>query len=125
MRRFLLFVLFAALVACSSSSTSSSTSSSSATGSSSGSSSSSGQATGATITIKGFAFSPTPLKAKAGDTITVTNLDNTNHSVTADDNSFDTNPFSSGSKTFTVPTAGTFKFHCKIHSTMTGEIDVS
>lgn len=80
---------------------------------------------GGTITIKTFKFSGCPLQAKAGDSITVTNADGTDHSVTADDGSFDTDAFSSGSKTIKVSKAGTFTFHCKIHNFMTGEIIAS
>lgn len=82
-------------------------------------------ASGATITIKGFAFSPTPLSAKVGDTITVKNDDSTNHSVTADNGAFDTEPFDSGTKTISVTTAGTVAYHCKIHSSMKGVIQVA
>lgn len=129
MRRLLLLALVPAFVACGSSSNSSSpystSASSSAAAGAAASSSSGGAAAAGTITIQNFKFSPNPVKAKVGDTITVTNNDGTNHSVTADDKSFDTTPFSSGSKTITVSKAGTIKFHCEIHSTMTGEIDVS
>jgi plastocyanin len=99
---------------------------SSTTSSSSSPSSSSGAgAAGTELTIQNFMFSPNPLHANVGATITVTNRDGTNHTVTADDNSFDTKPFSSGSNTFTVNKSGTIKFHCDIHNYMTGEIDVS
>ncbi|MDQ6726996.1 MAG: hypothetical protein M3066_12640 [Actinomycetota bacterium] len=43
-----------------------------------------------TIQIKDFAYSPTPLVAKVGDTITVKNVDSTAHTLTADDSSVDT-----------------------------------
>jgi plastocyanin len=52
----------------------------------------------------------------------VTNSDSTNHSMTANDGSFDTGVFSSGSKTIQLPKAGTFMFHCRIHSFMTGTV---
>ncbi|HZN13322.1 MAG TPA: cupredoxin domain-containing protein [Acidimicrobiales bacterium] len=76
------------------------------------------------ITIKGFKFAPTPLSAKVGDTITVTNEDGTNHSVTADDGSFDTDKFSTGNKTIKVEKAGTVNYHCKVHDYMKGVIQV-
>jgi plastocyanin len=80
---------------------------------------------GGTITIKSFAFTPSPLTAKTGDSIKVTNEDGTNHSVTADDGSFDTDPFDSGTKTISLTKAGTIAYHCKIHSSMKGVIQVS
>ncbi len=72
---------------------------------------------GTAIAIKDFTFSPTPLNAKVGATITVTNADNTDHQLKANDGSFDTGAFSSGSKTITVMTAGTFAYHCAITTT--------
>lgn len=77
------------------------------------------------IAIQGFKFVPSPATAKVGDTITVTNKDGTDHSFTANDGSFDTGVFSSGSKTITLTKAGTFSVHCKIHNFMTGSITVS
>jgi plastocyanin len=77
------------------------------------------------ITIRNFKFAPNPLTVKVGGTVAVTNGDGTNHSLTADDGSFDTGVFSSGSRTIQLPRAGTFTFHCKIHNFMTGTVDVS
>lgn len=76
------------------------------------------------IAIHNFAFQPMTLSAKVGDSITVTNQDNTSHSLTANDGSFDTGVFNSGSKTVKLTKAGTFSFHCQIHSFMTGTITV-
>jgi plastocyanin len=81
--------------------------------------------TGAVIAIQNLSFSPSTLQAKTGDTITVTNKDGINHTFTADDNSFDTGTFSSGSKTVKLGKAGTVPYHCKIHSFMHGTIQVS
>ena len=48
------------------------------------------------------------------------------HTVTADDGSFDGGPLATGA-TFsqTFSTAGTFSYHCKIHPSMTATITVS
>jgi len=81
---------------------------------------------GTSITIKGFAFQPVELQAKTGDTITVTNSDGTDHSLTAVDGTFDTGRFSSGTKTIKVDKAGRFEFKCEVHSFMPhGFIQVS
>jgi len=40
---------------------------------------------GKAISIKSFAYQPATIQAKVGDTITVTNNDNTPHTVTSDD----------------------------------------
>jgi plastocyanin len=83
--------------------------------------------TGNAITIKDFAFAPTPLEVTAGATVKVANNDSTAHTVTADDKGFDTGPVDAGGdKTFTAPSApGDYSFHCSIHSTMKGSIRVS
>lgn len=84
-----------------------------------------GGATADTITIHNFAFGA-PISAKVGATITVKNTDTTAHTVTADDNSFDTGHIEPGkTATIKVSKAGTIKFHCDIHNYMTGSIQVT
>ena len=70
-----------------------------------------------TVTIANFEFAPNTLEVKVGDTITVDNKDQTEHTVTAKDKSFDTGAFT-GTKTFTVTKAGTFEYICEIHTFM-------
>jgi plastocyanin len=95
------------LGACSSSSKSGSPSSSSTTG----------------VTIKDLAFTTTPVKA--GATVTVANNDTVMHTVTSDDGTFDVSIDPGKSATFTAPSkAGSYKFHCKIHSSMHGTLTV-
>jgi len=80
-----------------------------------------------TASIKNFEFDPATVTAKVGDTITWTNNGPSGHTVTLDNqSSCDTgtiNAGSTGSLTFTA--AGTYPFHCKIHSSMKGTITVS
>ena len=77
------------------------------------------------VAIAGFAFSPKDVTVTVGDTITWTNSDATAHTATADDGSFDTGTIgSNGTGTATFSTAGSFPYHCKIHSSMTGTITV-
>ena len=93
--------------------------------SSSGASAASAPVSGTAIAIKDFKFSPNPLNAKVGDTITVTNQDNTDHELKANDGSFDAGRFATGNGTFTVTKAGTFAYHCDVHDYMTGVIQVA
>jgi plastocyanin len=82
-------------------------------------------ATAGAITIHNFMFQPNPSHATVGETITVTNSDGTDHSLTADNGSFDTGVFSSGSKTIVITKPGTYTFHCRIHNFMKGTIIVT
>jgi plastocyanin len=80
----------------------------------------------AEITIRNFMFEPATLNVKVGTTVTVKNADDTPHTITADDNSFDTGSIAGGeSATFTVTDVGTAKYHCGIHNYMTGTIQVT
>jgi len=90
---------------------------------SSGSANNSGS--GNNVSIKNFAFSVSSLSVNSGVTVTWTNNDATTHTVTADDNSFDSGDIAPG-KTFskTFNSAGTFNYHCKIHPGMTAAVVV-
>jgi plastocyanin len=86
--------------------------------SSGGSSTSSGA-----ITVKDFKFTTSPVKA--GATVTVQNNDDVEHTVTADDGSFNVSIQPGKTATFTAPSsAGDYKFHCTIHSQMHGTLTV-
>ena len=79
----------------------------------------------AAVTIKGFAFAPETLQVKAGDEVTITNDDGTDHTFTLDDGSFDSGHIGAGkSATHTFDSAGSFSFHCEIHPTMKGTVEV-
>lgn len=91
--------------------------------------SSSTATSGNAISAKNFAFSPSKLNVKAGSTVVFTNNDTTTHTFSADDGSFDAGHKAPGQTfSFTVPAntkAGTvIKYHCNIHHSMTGEMDV-
>ena len=78
------------------------------------------------VAIKDFAFNPAAIQAKVGDTITFTNNDSAPHTATLDDGSCSTGTISpSSSDGLTFSAAGTYPFHCKIHSGMKGTITVS
>jgi len=76
--------------------------------------------------IENFTFVPDPIEVTVGDTVTWTNNDGTTHTVTADDDSFDSGNLDSGA-TFpqTFDEAGEFSYHCNIHSSMTGTVTVT
>lgn len=77
------------------------------------------------VSIAGFAFSPQSITVTVGDSVTWTNSDSVSHTATADDDSFDTGSIANGgSKSVTFSTAGTFAYHCSIHSSMTGTVVV-
>ena len=78
-----------------------------------------------TITIQDLKFNS--ITVKPGATVTVKNEDTTTHTNTADNGEWDTGNIDAGSSaTFTAPTkAGDYKFHCTIHSFMTGTLTVA
>ncbi len=101
-----------------------------------------GGATGATITIRAYAFDPANLVVAAGTTITVVNMDSVPHSVTSESAagqyapgpvngvSFDTGAFT-GQRTLTIPASapkGTVvPYYCTVHKSMmagSGQITV-
>jgi len=80
---------------------------------------------GSAVTIQNFAFSPVSLTVAAGTTVTWTDKDNTEHTVSADDGSFGSQKLTPGatfSETFSTP--GTYAYHCSIHRTMTATVIV-
>ena len=77
------------------------------------------------VEIKNFAFNPATLSVKAGDKVTWTNADSAAHTVTFDDGSADSkNMANNATFEHTFSSAGTFAYHCAIHSQMKGSITV-
>jgi plastocyanin len=80
------------------------------------------------ITIQNFAFSPADITVKKGTKVTWTNKDGAPHTVTESDSQDGPASGSLGngqSYSFTFNTTGTFKYHCTIHSSMTGTVTVT
>jgi plastocyanin len=78
------------------------------------------------VAIKNFAFNPATLTVKPGAKVTVTNNDSVTHTFTANGGAFDTGDLDPGaSKTITLGKAGTYAYHCQIHTFMKGTIVVS
>lgn len=78
------------------------------------------------VSMVDYAFNPGSTSVSVGTTVTWTNKGTQDHTVTADDGSFDSGRVVVGS-TFnhTFSTAGTFKYHCSFHDQMTGTIIVT
>lgn len=80
----------------------------------------------APIIVRDFSF--TGLEVKAGARVLVQNQGPSAHTLTAEDNRFDTGSIASGSNAqLTIPSIpGTYKIKCSIHPTrMTGELKVT
>jgi len=85
-----------------------------------------GAAGGATsVEMRGMAFAPTRIEVSAGATVEFTNRDQLEHTITANDGSWDSGPIAAGAtwrRTFDQP--GTYAFHCTPHPFMTGVVVV-
>ncbi|HUD20703.1 MAG TPA: plastocyanin/azurin family copper-binding protein [Candidatus Saccharimonadales bacterium] len=80
------------------------------------------------VSIMGMAFQPADITVAAGTAVTWTNNDTVAHTVTESDGQ--TGPTSGTlnpgqTYTFTFANAGTFAYHCTIHSSMTGTVTVT
>ena len=80
-----------------------------------------------TVTIQGLAFQPDCFKAASASAITIENKDTVTHTFTIDGTQVDVTI--NGGETFNGESAGlapgTYPFHCKIHSQMTGTVIVT
>ncbi len=82
-------------------------------------------AASAAVSIKDFDFQPVSLTVPVGTTITWTNNGAVQHTVTADDDSFDSASLAVGATySTTAHLAGTIAYHCTIHPQMKGTIVV-
>ena len=86
-----------------------------------------------TVSIVDFGFTPASLTVAAGTTVTWTNTGAVIHSVTSDTGAFDSSPSCPGgacinpgaSYSHRFAQAGTFAYHCRVHSNMTGTVIVT
>jgi plastocyanin len=80
----------------------------------------------AAITIADLTFEPSTLTVASGSTeIAVTNADSTDHTFTLDDGSVDEALSPGQSVTVAVDITATTGFHCTIHPSMTGTLEVA
>jgi plastocyanin len=80
---------------------------------------------GTEVTIEGFAFHPSTITVSGPTDIAVTNNDTTAHTFTLDDGSANLALAAGESGTVTVDVSETTGFHCTIHPSMTGTIEVA
>jgi plastocyanin len=80
---------------------------------------------GSTVEIKDFTFAPAKLTVSAGTSVSWKFDDSTQHTVTADDNSFTSAAMGDGQTYMhTFDTKGTLTYHCSIHPFMKGSVVV-
>ena len=77
------------------------------------------------VSIQDVKFAPREIKVKKGDTVVWTNSDERDHTVTADDGSFDSGNLRNG-KTFRqkFEKPGKYKYHCEYHPRMKATVVV-
>jgi plastocyanin len=77
------------------------------------------------VSMPGKVFAPGRIQVLVGDTVVWRNADGINHTVTSDDDLFDSD-FVGPGLTFAraFGKTGHFKYHCSIHKFMRGEVDV-
>jgi plastocyanin len=122
----LCFALAVLLAACGGDDSSSGSSNTTASGSSNTTAAASGSnssSAAVAVTIDNFAFSVKPVTA--GQSFKVQNKDGTEHTFTANNGAFDVDVPAGKTVTVDGQKAGTYAFHCKIHSFMTGTLKVS
>ncbi|MBS3166288.1 cupredoxin family copper-binding protein [Candidatus Woesearchaeota archaeon] len=79
----------------------------------------------ALVTIKNFAFNPSSLDIKVGDTVEFVNKDSDTHTVTLDNEQFSEILPAGGSVTHTFNEKGSFDYKCNFHPSMRGIVVVN
>ena len=81
---------------------------------------------GSDIAVENFAFEPANLTVQTGDAVTWTNMDDVSHTVTADNDAFDSGAFGAGASfQLTAGPPGTYTYFCEIHPFMHGTLTVT
>jgi len=77
------------------------------------------------VEIVEFTYEPDPVVVQVGGKVIWQNQDTAPHTATADDGSFETGTIEEGKiGSATFHEAGTFTYHCQIHPTMHGTVEV-
>jgi len=78
------------------------------------------------VFIQNLSFNPSTIMVSTNTTITWTNKDAIDHTVTSNTGLFNSgNIGPNGTYSYTFATAGTYSYHCQIHSGMTASVSVS
>jgi plastocyanin len=78
------------------------------------------------VEISDYKFQPEVIQVDAGTKVTFTNSDDTKHTATADDGSFDTGDLDQGdSGSVTLSKPGEFTYYCRYHPFMKATVEVS
>jgi plastocyanin len=80
------------------------------------------QDAGSSVMVQDNQFTPSTLQVSAGTTVTWTYTGDSQHTITADDGSFDSGPINGGDTfmwSFSAP--GTYAYYCQFHGGPGGE----
>lgn len=78
-----------------------------------------------TVVMQGFTFQPASITIQTGASVTWRNDDSVSHQIVSNTNAFSSPVLNAGgSYTHVFDQAGTYSYHCGIHSYMTGTITV-
>ena len=78
------------------------------------------------VIVKGVAFNPNEVRTAVGESVTWSFEDGgLEHTVTADDGSFDSGRKAAGTFERTFDAPGTVAYHCEVHTRMKGTIVVT
>jgi plastocyanin len=79
-----------------------------------------------TVEIKGYAFNPDTITIAKGTTVTWTNQDSVQHTVTEINSVFSSDILRQGQTfSYTFNETGTFEYQCHIHPSMRGKVIVT
>jgi plastocyanin len=80
---------------------------------------------GPRLAIENFNFTPADITVAPGTTVTWTNNDDVEHTVTSSTNAFGSSAIETGNSfSFTFTQPGTYTYFCSIHPFMTGRVTV-
>jgi len=79
---------------------------------------------GPDLTIVDFSFSPADLTVSDGDTITVSNIGDSSHTFTTEDEAIDVTVAPGEEAEVAIEGVESQDFHCRFHSQMTGTLTV-